>query len=44
MLGRSQQSTMAYTNHTIISEAMEKWPVDMFKSLLTKNIYDYRRD
>ncbi|RDY27177.1 glycogen/starch/alpha-glucan phosphorylase [Romboutsia weinsteinii] len=29
-------NTISYTNHTIMAEAMEKWPIDMIKTLLPR--------
>jgi starch phosphorylase len=32
------QRTCAYTNHTILTEALEKWPVSIFESLLPRHL------
>lgn len=29
-------NTLSYTNHTILQEAMEKWPISIFKNLLPR--------
>ena len=33
---RITQNTVSYTNHTILAEALEKWPIDMFRNLLPR--------
>ena len=33
---RITSNTVSYTNHTILAEALEKWPVDMFQKLLPR--------
>ena len=32
--------SISYTNHTILPEALEKWPIDMFRKLLPR-VYDF---
>jgi starch phosphorylase len=33
---RITTNTIAYTNHTIMNEALEKWPIEMFRKLLPR--------
>ena len=33
---RITNGTVAYTNHTVLPEAMESWPIEMFKNLLPR--------
>lgn len=37
---RIAKETFAYTNHTVMSEALEKWNVSLFKSVIPK-VYKY---
>ncbi|MGX8236427.1 glycogen/starch/alpha-glucan phosphorylase [Exiguobacterium undae] len=33
---RITKSVMSFTNHTLLSEALERWPVDLFRDLLPR--------
>ena len=43
-MGASRTQIFSYTNHTLLPEALETWPVELLERLLPRHLRDHLRD